>query len=96
MRRTWRAVRGRAVTCSRVGLPASLACSRHRGGEPAGGEAAEAAAEKLTLLTRSLNVAPTEARAGLGAAPRSSSSGGACSGEDSEMEGQRPRVRASR
>ena len=87
---------GQALTCSRVGLPASLACSRHLGGEPAGGEAAEAAAEKLMLLTRSLKVPPAKARAGLGAAPRSSSGDAACSEVDSEMEGQRPRVRASR
>lgn len=87
---------GLAPTCSRVGLPASLACSRQRGGEPAGGEAAEAAAEKLTLRTRSLKAPPTEGRAGRGAAPRSSSGGGACSVVASEMDGHRPRVSASR
>ena len=42
----WRDMRR---TCSKVGLPASLACSRHLRGEAGSGDAAEEGKEKLTL-----------------------------------------------
>ena len=42
----WRDI---SKTCSKVGLPASLACSLHLGGDEGRGDAADEGKEKLTL-----------------------------------------------